>query len=539
MEKKWYKNQNIYLVIILVVQVLLLIYWGNEKSNYYWDEYFSFDNAHYYSSSTPRRVKLDDSDLYKTDTWIAATDLKDTYIVTKDISILNDSPSYVIKKFLSYKPYMGILNIVETVFFEGEMSKWSGISLNIVIFVIGQILLYCLVNEITKQKDIALLSVIAYGFSGMAISMVEFVRMYMWISTAVIIVTYIHFKMWIKDTWMRNLLLELLSVIIIYIAYLDSPLMILYAAGLIGLFCLALLSKKRYLQFLYYFVPLGVGGFLYLFFCTNYIQALFQQDKYLNAETTAVSIQALLLNMVNIDINEIGNRISYLWNLYGDYLFGSIMILSAWIVLIFILFIQVIRRYSVKELLVVSEEKQFLYIWEGAVIGFLVLSIYVGSTLTRYNSPVFSSVASCFIIFSVLLGKKLKKEKQIKCIIGVFLMVAMLLTNFVPKIENIYREDKEVIQRVASLPYDSIVWNSGLTVLSDCISWMDEEKRVYITNSDSINEMQLPSKFLFWSEAELEEEMIMNLEEQGKCEIEKIGKTYISNIYYCDREMKK
>lgn len=103
---------------LLLLQFLYMLYWGTQKSGYYVDEFFTYDNAHYISASTPEREKLYQADYMEYGKWFDVEELKSKLTVKKEESLLQDSFQYNISTFLNQKPYMAILNYVEAIFFQ-------------------------------------------------------------------------------------------------------------------------------------------------------------------------------------------------------------------------------------------------------------------------------------------------------------------------------------------------------------------------------------------------------------------------------------
>lgn len=131
---KTIKKEQMVFIIIIMIQLISMVYWGTQKNGYYVDEFFTFDKAHYLSQSTPKRVKLYDADFLTYDEWHDISELKSTLTVTRDESLLADPAGYNLKMLITKSPYMALLNYVQAVFFEGRLSKWSAISINILFF---------------------------------------------------------------------------------------------------------------------------------------------------------------------------------------------------------------------------------------------------------------------------------------------------------------------------------------------------------------------------------------------------------------------
>ena len=173
------RKEQAAVIVVIAIQLIFMVYWGTQKSGYYVDEFFTYDNAHYLSASTPKRIKLYDADFLTYDEWHEISELKSTLTVTREEALLHDPAGYNIKVWFTRYPYMVLFHYVQALFFEGELSKWSAIALNIVLFLLNQILLYRLAHGISGDRTAAVLAVALYGFTGMAASMTVYVRFYM------------------------------------------------------------------------------------------------------------------------------------------------------------------------------------------------------------------------------------------------------------------------------------------------------------------------------------------------------------------------
>lgn len=220
------KPEKFFFVVLLMIQCLYMVYWGNQKGGYYVDEFFSYDNAHYISASTPDRVKLYDADYMEYNQWFPVSELKSTLTVQREEALFHDSFSYNVNRLIKGDghAYTSILNYVEAIFFDGELNWWSAISLNIIFFIGTQFFLYALVMRISRRRSTALLAMAMYGFCGMAVSMLVYVRFYMYATMLVTLFTYLHVRMWEDASHKKNILWEILSLPVLYLAFGLSPL---------------------------------------------------------------------------------------------------------------------------------------------------------------------------------------------------------------------------------------------------------------------------------------------------------------------------
>ena len=245
MEKIKLKRAALMFCVLLIIQCAYMFFWGTQKSGYYVDEFFTYDNTHYISESTPEREKLYDAEFLEYEKWYDVPEIKNTLVVQREEALMQDSFLYNVYAFTQKWPYMALLNYVEAIFFEGELNWWSAIGLNLVCFILNQIFIYQIGMKICQKRNTALFAMALYGFSGMAASMLVYVRMYMWLTLLMTIFTYIHVLMWNEKKHWKNIVLEILALPFLYLAFKDSPLPVIYSVALIVCFLIGLFIRKK------------------------------------------------------------------------------------------------------------------------------------------------------------------------------------------------------------------------------------------------------------------------------------------------------
>lgn len=528
---------KIIFLALLIFQCAYMIFWGTQKSGYYVDEFFTFDNAHYLSESTPERIKLYDAEFLEYDKWLPIEELKETLTVRSEESLLQDSLSYNISVFLNKWPYMAILNYVEAIFFDGELSWWSAISINIVCFVLNQIFLYLLVMKLCHRKSAAFLSMALYGFCGMAISMLIYVRMYMWLTLLITIFTYIHVLMWDEQKIWKNLLYEVFSLPFLYLAFKDSPLPVVYGAALIGCFFIGLLFRKRWLQALYYGVPLLGGGAFYAVTQTAYVKIFMNPKQALEAGGIDIATSSLVQSMVELNREELLIRIENVWHMICRFLFGHASVVS---ILILTFMIMVIMLFWKKCNLVkkLGEEKiGFVLALFGALVIFFAAAVAFDLESIRYNSFVFPQVAVCIGVFFVSIARMLKIEK-IFIGVGVIMIAAQIyFTGSIPRIENLYPEDREAVNAVMQCEgIDSLVidYQFDDRVMYECLAYTDEDTNVMFTYFGETDYSKLADELLVWQTVnQSSEELKEVLLSAGYRSVEQIAETHESRVFMC------
>ena len=153
------------LTLIIIIQATLLIYHMDKKADLYVDEIYTFtlansNNGMYFPPTIFKSSPV--SDL--TNKWIDSKIFKDYLSVTQD-NKYNYSKVYDNQLDDTHPPLYYCLIHTICSFFSNTFSKWYGFSLNLVLFIITQLLLFKVSKTILNSNKYALFTCIIYGFS--------------------------------------------------------------------------------------------------------------------------------------------------------------------------------------------------------------------------------------------------------------------------------------------------------------------------------------------------------------------------------------
>lgn len=528
----------ILLMTLLVIQFTYMIFWGTQKSGYYVDEFFTYDNTHYISASTPDRVKLYDADYMEYDKWFDVLEIKNTLMVQKEEALLQDTLTEQMRAFLN-KPYMAILNYVEAIFFEGELNWWSSISINVVCFVLNQVLIYLIVMKISKNRSAALTSMALYGFCGMAVSMFVYVRMYMWLTFLTSLFTYLHALMWAEEKHWKNIVYEIFSMLVLFLAYNNSPLPVLYGAALIGCFSIGLIVRKKWVQTAYYSVPLILGGTLFAVFKTHYIDTFKNPQAALESGKLGAAEGSLVEAFVTLNGEEFVRRLENFMHMVCRFLFGhSIIVLIYLALVIAILIVMIKNKESIKGQ-INSDGKAFGLVMVSAIILYALASIAFDLSAIRYNSFVFPVIAVCAVITVFHMAQIVKKEKWIVIIGTVMILGEIFFTASIPRIENLYLEDRTGVEAIRQYKgIDSLVvdYHFDDKVMYECLAYTDENTKVMFTAYGSTDYSKLGDNLLVWQTVNEEDKVVADLLNAGYMDIHEIANTHESRVFLCKKQ---
>lgn len=533
MRKIFKKNKfGAIFAILLLIQILYMIYWGNAKGGFYVDEFFTYDNAHYISASTPKRVKLYDAGYMEYGKWFDVQELKSTLTVDRNISLLNDGIAYNVKAFLK-KPYMAVLNCVEAFFYPGELSKWSGISINILFFAIAQIFLYMLAKKITCSDISALLSVAMFGFSGLAISIIAYVRFYMLVNMWMIIFLYLHSLMWTENDLKKNIIYEVFAMAALYLAFRNSPLVVLEGAAVIFLFSISLPARKRKQQFLFYAVPIFAGGILYMALFTGYMQIAFNTGGVAEG-SMGVAAASLVRNLLNLTPANFADRSIVLLHLINDYLFAHAFVAAAVVVLILI---AAARRLLKRELL--DENRSFAYFMLfGTAVLFFIASVCLKLVEIRYNSFIYPVISVLAVAAATDMAGIKRKGQWVTFVMISAVCAQVYFTATIPRIQNSYPEDRQAVEAIKdNKGIDNLVidYKADDRVMYECLAYGDDAAKVMFMRFEERDLKNLPDAMLVWQSVNWSAEIVDELKKAGYASVEQIAQTHESMVFLCGR----
>ena len=239
---------------ILLLQVVMMFYFCANKQEYHIDEIYSYIL----------------SNSYHCDNLSNANDIKNHWISGKD-----SFPKFVSvqtnERFAYHKTYLNNTTdahppfyyfILHTVcsFFPDRFSKWFGLSINIIAFVLSQILLFLISRELFNGLIWQLLPMALYGFSPIAVDIVLYIRMYSVLVLFTLLLFFVHLNMLEGKLQLPYLWCFLITFLGVFTQYFFA-----FSAFYLALFyCVFLWKNKKFRDLLYYSVSM-ISGVLLVF----------------------------------------------------------------------------------------------------------------------------------------------------------------------------------------------------------------------------------------------------------------------------------
>lgn len=190
-------------VILFFLFSANLLYWGNRKEGFFCDELYSY---HFTSQLQYPYVVADRENGTWLNQWHSSDYFQD-YLTLTEEEIFGFSGVWKTIIADVHPPFFYLLldfsSSVFSMIFPGIFTKWSGIFVNILFFMITMYFLWKLSKEVTESDFWSVVVCALYGFSAGAVSTVVFVRMYMVFTCFAVLFTYLNALLW-KAVWRKD-----------------------------------------------------------------------------------------------------------------------------------------------------------------------------------------------------------------------------------------------------------------------------------------------------------------------------------------------
>lgn len=161
-----------YLIIIILILIGIRVYFGYQKEDFFMDETFSYTLMNMKEGAGMIQTAPEFNNI-----WISGDKIKNMLVVSKDEVLRYDIVYYNQTQDVHPPLYYFLLHTASALSF-GNFTKWTGIILNIIIFVGICAVLYIIGKKIFKSTIWAFVLVAIYGVSTGAIFSTLFIRMY-------------------------------------------------------------------------------------------------------------------------------------------------------------------------------------------------------------------------------------------------------------------------------------------------------------------------------------------------------------------------
>ena len=503
------KLTRLILLVIVVLQCGVMLFWASRKAYYYIDEWYTFE---YSQSINHRKGDIEYMPLspqWKNKQWMDVGDLKTRFTLEKGESVFDIPFSKSVGLFFKDRNYMWIINVLETAFGKEEAPKWICISFNIVILALFQFLLfYFIAGCLGVDRRSALLAVAMWGFCPLVMGLAVFCRFYAWTLFLFLVALILHKLMWDSSSHIKIIICELAAMLALYLAFRNSELVFVLGGSLILFFTIALIVRKRYVQSLYYILPV-IGAALLMPHTIKFIKVVLHP-----AAHTAIyhgGMRSLVSKHVKFMLTSTwAEKTDAMFNSvkqFGDSVFGSPILLIIAVVCLIVLFITVVAAKKK----VPRHVDGFVLVIFGVAFVFWFFCGICGLTKSRYFSFMYLLGAILFWTVFDKLVRGHRAEGLIRKAALCLVLAVAVLPFFRKNIDYVYDGWQPIFEKLDEYKgRDALVDYTSLFVLYESVDFLDPSARIYpvksyspgdtISNRFGVALPDLPRTFLFWTD---------------------------------------
>lgn len=409
-----FKNKRVFwitMIIILMLQVIAAFYFATLKQGFHFDEYYS-----YFSTNTTYGLVPTDGE------WKDTNEIRSEFMVAKDArfqyGLVHIMQSYDVHPPLYYDILHTVCSLTPGVF-----SKWQGLSINLLFFVLSWIMLVKISALLSDHNQTVMLSsALLFGFSPAVLSGVTFIRMYMMLTFFCLLMLYIHTKAIYLDK--KTLFSFYLPVFLItYLGFMTHYYFIvfLFFIGVLTFYSMIFIKKTRKVATCY--VASIISGLLLA--VISYTACL---SHILRGYRGTEATQSFF------DTSNLVMRLSFFLNLTNEYVFKNsfyVLLLVALILLLAYYYKR--KREGIGKIhWTKSAKKRIWILLVGTTVGYFLVvaktALLNAEEAVRYEMPIYGMLILIMVYMIYLLLDKLGTEKSKPYRMGFFcLLIAFVL----------------------------------------------------------------------------------------------------------------
>ena len=370
--------------------------------------------------------------------------------------------------------YYWIFNAVSSLF-PNSFSKWTGLALDYVIYMLALLCLYKLVKELFGSRDIACAGVILYGLSLLGLSTMLMIRMYVLLTMLSLLLAYLIARL-MRDFSPRLCPLVGLTILA---GLMTQYYFVFYAFFLCGAYVLYVLGKKEYKKLLW-FVLWAMGGALCLLLafpdCINQLSA----DKLVSGGNAMENLSTF---------SQYPQRLLYYFGEVRHGLKAAILVTMASLLALVLLFRSVKKAAGEKPLRLES-----LVVILPAFVTLPVVAILSPVMDQRYvyNIVPFFVVAVCLLLYWLSLALEGGKRPALvgKAVLLAIAALALWQARCVPPayLYPEYRDYDALVEQHAGEPCVYFTDNYFSPMTQDLLQLLHFED-FYVTDADGYRDM--------------------------------------------------
>ncbi len=592
------KAYCIYALIILL-QIAVIIYWGCQKTNYFIDEFLSMGYARGFTGNEPTARYITESSEWTYNEWHNNLEFKSQLLISDNAKIWNAPILDSLKGFILGRNYFGLLNLFESIFGFRAISNWPAVVLNIFLLILSEVGLLSLLSKLSVDYIPRFLALSLFGFSAFFISTALYVRFYMLVTALFIFMLNMFYRFWMAEK-LKDIIIYEIGIFALAYFTLKSTELIGPFFGCVSL-CLivALVFNKRLKQLIVYCVGC-LGGVIYIFLFTDYIQTILSPEgksglvadivSSINEDTIEFMktyreweldiITDLLFGHTRIFLGTLALVTGYtLWKkrrIFTKKEFSNSLFISTFDIAMFILWLAIYRISVYRNKGVVISKGILILVIAWLIINTLWKKVSlkgkrIGADATyiivlmasAVLYSIFTSLPNlriwryyCFVMVIIPIAlfyavdRLLKKEGLKELYKGWYAIlilstIAIAISPFIRRnIFYIYEEDKRFEINVREYEDKDVILlcrpghGQNNQYIYDYINIMPEEAHVYLVNMNEyeFKTIDFTGEFVIWDHQGEDCQEVLDDLINSGYEIESLDKNHISKAYLCKKK---
>lgn len=443
---------KIFIVAFLLLNVMVMLFFGIKKNGYNVDELYTYGLSNSYYEPF---INISEN-----------TELSSDYF--KEYLTVQDNEKFAFKSVYDnqsrdvHPPFYYFLFHTIASFTPNVFSKWTGITLNIILFIACWLILLKISKLFLKDRYLSLLPSVIWGFSSGAISSIVFIRMYVLMTVFVLLTSYFHIKAMKLHTFNKSTLGWIY--LITFLGVMTHYYYVIFACFVSIIYCVYLLYKKRLKYLAGYclamFGSLGSAVIFYPALIDHIFLGYRGTEAVTNISETTSSLQTTLLNFTAyyeiLNTSLFSNSLNYLLFLF-----------------LLLIFLVIFKKNKKRQ----NERQENL--WNKNKNNILMLMSLMFATgmyvfivaqvapykADRYVFPMFPLIILTVVVIFVLLFSRFIKNKNVTFILlGIFTVFSLIYTYANGSVNYLYENrdisyltdhENEINKQVALLFYDS------------------------------------------------------------------------------------
>lgn len=419
----------ILLVIIILLQVIYKIYVDYGKEDFFVDEIYSYGLASY------KQAFLFEEESF-VNNWHNKEYFDDYITVSETDEFIR---AYENQKEDYHPPLYYLLLRLVTGMFVGSLSKWTGLALNIIIFIVCSIVLFLIGKKLFKNNIYVLLLVIAYGFSRFSAENTLFIRMYQLLELQLLLLTYWGIRNCYNDKLKLKNIIPL--IILIVLGTLTQYYYLLFLIGFSVLFIIKYIRKKQIKNLGKFIGAIIIAQILVYLIFPNYTEQLSGNSKRSSeTETNAIEKVQKIFSRENNYFKILDNS---MFNFNIKYLVSLMFLVG-----IILLIVKGIR-----------EPKKRINLKINKRLNIILIPTIVYWCLVTFTSPYIDLryILPIFVFILIITLYLLKKEigvitKNKKIVMAIFLIITIIYSSSFllnAELRYQYKSSKEKIENIS------------------------------------------------------------------------------------------